>query len=103
MKLITKEIQNKIANMYDTADLQDNQKRVYVRFFSTLNNSSFYAVEYDKETKDFFGFFKSSNPMDSELTYMNLNHMNELNSKTMGLAYERDLHWDDTTTLDKVK
>ena len=96
MKLMTKEIEEKIPALYSTEEAPFSP-RVYVKFFHPLSNWTWYATEYDPATGDFFGFVDGD---DRSLGSFNLKELESVS--VMGLGIERDLHWDDTKTLAEV-
>jgi len=96
MKLMTKEIEEKIPALYSTEEAPFSP-RVYVKFFHPLSNWTWYATEYDPATGDFFGFVDGD---DRSLGGFNLKELESVS--VMGLGIERDLHWDDTKTLAEV-
>ena len=56
MKLMTKEILKKIPPLYATEKKEQKEVRVYVKFFFPMGTATWYATEYDPETRTFFGF-----------------------------------------------
>ena len=96
MKLMTKEIEEKIPALYSTEEAPFSP-RVYVKFFHPLSNWTWYATEYDPATGDFFGLIDGDY---KELGGFNLKELESVS--VMGLGIERDLHWDDTKTLAEV-
>jgi len=96
MKLMTKEIEEKIPALYSTEEAPFSP-RVYVKFFHPLSNWTWYATEYDPATGDFFGFVDGD---DRSLGGFNLKELESVSVR--GLGIERDLHWDDTKTLAEV-
>jgi len=96
MKLMTKEIEEKIPALYSTEEAPFSP-RVYVKFFHPLSNWTWYATEYDPATGDFFGLVDGDY---KELGGFNLKELESVS--VMGLGIERDLHWDDTKTLAEV-
>ena len=96
MKLMTKEIEEKIPALYSTEEAPFSP-RVYVKFFHPLSNWTWYATEYDPATGDFFGFVDGD---DRSLGGFNLKELESVS--VMGLGIERDRYWDDTKTLAEV-
>jgi hypothetical protein len=95
MKLITKEILNKIPEIYETENQPNSEKRVFVKFFHPIFKYMWYGVEYDRVKRNFFGFANLNNSEMAELGYFSLTELEEFGVK-------RDLYWRDTTTLDKI-
>ncbi len=94
MKLMTKAIEQKIPALYEQESKGDDA-RVYVKFFTPWSNWTWYATEYDPEEQRFFGLVDGYEP---ELGYWLLSELKSLNGP-MGLTIERDMYWDDATTL----
>jgi hypothetical protein len=53
MKLLTKELENKLPKLYETEEQKD--KVVQAKFFSPFSSWTWYAIEYDQEKELFFG------------------------------------------------
>ena len=53
MKLLTKELENKLPKLYETEGQKD--KVVQAKFFSPFSSWTWYAIEYDQEKELFFG------------------------------------------------
>jgi hypothetical protein len=93
MKLVTKELLGKIPNM------EENESgRIYAKFFHIMSQWKWYAMEYDPENEIFFGFVHGDFP---ELGYFSLSDFED--NQLGGLPFERDLFWNDETTLETVK
>jgi len=97
MKLMTKEIEEKIPALYSTEEMPDEKKRIYVKFFHPLSNWTWYATEYDPATGEFFGLVDGDYKDQGGFTLKELESVS-----VMGLGVERDRYWDDTKTLAKV-
>lgn len=98
MKLLTKEILKKLPPLRATADKDPKDVRVIAKFFNPTGAGTWYATEYDPEGRIFFGFAKIT---DGELGYFSLDQLEEVRLP-YGLKIERDLYWDDKTTLAEV-
>ena len=94
MKLLTKEIERKIPALY-TQEGKGDDARVYVKFFTPDSNWTWYATEFDPETGTFFGLVDG---FERELGYFTLAEL-ESAKGPMGLDIERDMYWDDSTTI----
>ncbi len=94
MKLLTKEIERKIPALY-TQEGNGDDARVYVKFFTPDSNWTWYATEFDPETGTFFGLVDG---FEKELGYFTLAEL-ETAKGPMGLDIERDMYWDDATTI----
>ena len=91
MKLMTKEIEKKIPKGYGDG-------RIYAKYFHPLTFWKWYAMSYDPDSEIFYGFVHGDFP---ELGSFSLDDLKSI-EKLMGLPVERDLYWDDTTTIDMV-
>ena len=101
MKLLTKEIVQKLPQLLSQDGNPD--ARVYVKFFSPLHRWTWYATEYDPEQRLFFGYVESGiYPSFDELAYFSLDELQEV-KLPFGLGIERDIHWNDQTTLREVQ
>tara|TARA_R110002020_G_scaffold18339_8_gene64117 strand:+ start:4613 stop:4927 length:315 start_codon:yes stop_codon:yes gene_type:complete len=98
MKLMTKEILEKIPALYTNEEKNEGEIRIFAKFFHPFSSWTWYATEYDPEQELCFGLVDGH---DVELGYFSLAEMKEV--KIMGCGIERDLHWDDTKTLADVQ
>ena len=97
MKLLTKEILAKIPS-----EAEDSlEARVYVKFFHPMMRWTWYACEYDKNNGIFYGYVKSG--IDPSMDELGSFSLKELESVRNPLPIERDIHWDDKTTLRQVQ
>jgi len=102
MKLLTKKVQNLFSRIpwRSTDGKPYDQIRVVVKFFHPVGRFTYYATEYDGEDT-FFGYCISPlGPDCDEWGYMSLSELQSI--RVRGLGIERDLHWDDKTTIDKI-
>ena len=86
MKLLTKEIE-KMIPPYNSQEGKGTEMVAYVKFFTPWSNWTWYAMEYDKENKIFFGLVKGF-----DIEYGDFS-LEELESVTgpFGLKIERDM------------
>ena len=91
MKLLTKQIQNQLPELY-AQDGQGMNAIAYVKFFTPWSNWTWYATEYDPETGMFFGLVDG---LERELGYFSLNELASVRGP-FGLKIERDLHFQPT-------
>jgi hypothetical protein len=89
-KLIPKEILQTIPPLYVTEDTKDPV--AHVKLFTPDSNWSWYITEYSQDDKQCFGLVDGH---EQELGYFSLNELEEL-SGPMGLAVERDIHFQPT-------
>ncbi len=98
MKLMTKEIEHKIPALY-SQESKGDAARVYVKFFTPWSNWTWYATEYDPEGGLFFGLVDGH---EQELGYFSLEELESV-AGPVGLKIERDMYWDDETTIGTVR
>lgn len=99
MKLMTKEILNKIPNLY-AQDGKGDEAVVYVKFFNPVGEATWYATEYDPETKTFFGWVELFQG-EGELGYFTLDDLESV-KLSFGMGIERDCYFGNPT-LAEVK
>lgn len=88
MKLITKELEKQLPELYQAE--KDPEAIVYVHYFSTRNGWDWYGYEYDKRSRTFFGLVDG---FEVEFGYFTLDEFEEVNKKFGSQVIERDLHW----------
>ena len=84
MKLMTKEILNRIPALYSQEEAKD--PTVHVKFFAPWSNWTWYATEYDPEERIFFGRVDG---FESELGNFSLDELEGVEGPR-GLKIERD-------------
>ena len=97
MKLITKELEKIIPDLYSQEDEKDPM--VYIKYFSILNHWSWYATEYSREKKLFFGYVVGDFP---EWGYFSLDEFEDINKAKSFPAIERDL-WFKPVRFSQIK
>jgi hypothetical protein len=98
LKLMTKEIENRIPNLYQTEG-QGEDKLVHVKFFSFFNGWTWYAVEYDPIEQLFYGLVHG---FEKEWGYFSLKEFEDINKSKGFAVIERDLYFDPTPVKDLV-
>ena len=88
MKLLTKELLAKLPALYAQEKLGD-QAIAHVKFFTPDSGWTWYATEYDPETRQFFGLVDG---LEVELGYFSLDELESVKGP-VGLGIERDLYW----------
>jgi ABC-type Zn uptake system ZnuABC Zn-binding protein ZnuA len=87
MKLLTKEIENKLPKLYSQED-KGMEAIAQVKFFSLGSDWRWFATEFDGEDT-FFGLVQG---FENELGYFSLSELQSV--KFMGIpAIERDINW----------
>ena len=97
MKLLTKEVENKLPALYSTEDVPLDEKIAVVKFFNPVGSWSWYATEgsweeYDDGSKDFL-FFGLVYGNEREWGYFSLNELQSV-KLPFGLGIERDRYFD---------
>ena len=98
MKLVTKSILRRFKRQGDTNGMNAEDVKVPVKFFDACSNWTWYPIEYDEESRTFFGWVTG---FESELGYFCLDELEGVRNK-LGLPLERDLNWNSETTLADV-
>lgn len=88
MKLLTKEIRERLPKLYSQEKLGEDAV-AQVKFFSPWSNWTWYATEFDGEDT-FFGLVYG---FERELGYFSLSELEGATVHGMK-AVERDMHWD---------
>ncbi len=96
MKMMTKEILNKIPKLYEQEG-KGEKAIVYVKFFCPWNDWSWYATEFDGEDT-FFGLVKGH---ETELGYFTLSEIEKCKGP-LGMKIERDKYFK-PQTLEEVR
>ena len=87
MKLLTKKIEKSLPALY-SQDGKGEEALAVVKFFHPMSNWTWYATEYDPETRIFFGLVVGH---ERELGNFSLDELESV--KVRGLGIERDLNW----------
>ena len=88
MKLLTKELEQKMPALY-AQDGKGKEAIVYIKFFFPASPATWYATEYDKTERIFFGWADMTGT-DGEFGYFALEGLEEVVGR-MGLKIERDM------------
>lgn len=97
MKLMTKEIEKRIPPI-GTQDGKGDNAVVYAKFFTPDAQWTWYAMEYDKNSRVFFGLVIGHA---TELGYFSLDELERVEGP-LGLQIERD-KWFEPMTIGKIK
>ena len=98
MKLLTKAIIKKAPKLGVTSELEAKDVKIVAKFFNPVGSWTWYMTEYDAEEGLAFGYVKGDFP---ELGYFSIEELSSVDLQ-FGLSIERDLHWNDETTLAEV-
>jgi hypothetical protein len=88
VKLLTKEIREKLPKLYATEDVPTGEKVCVVKFFQPWGSWTWYAVEFDGRDR-FFGLVDG---FELEWGYFSLRELQDLRGPA-GLTIERDLYF----------
>lgn len=97
MKLMTKEIEQKIPKLYETEEVPMEEKIVHVKFFCPV--FTWYATEYCPTERLFFGYVVNErDPNCSEWGYFSLDELESLQKRPPNPFFflDRDLYFDPT-------
>lgn len=94
MKLLTKEIEERFAQVGRQEDVED--PIVVARFFNPTGGQTWYALEYNPEERMFFGYVSLFNDYNNELGYFSLDELESIRGQ-FGLGIERDLYCGEAT------
>jgi len=90
MKLLTQELEKRFAQVGQQEDERD--PIVVSKFFNPSGAGTWYATEYDPETKLFFGYVSIFGDHCDEWGSFSLKELEEFRGR-FGLSIERDLHF----------
>jgi hypothetical protein len=92
MKLLTKELTNKVPALYSTE--HDTQPKAYIKFFTPWTNWTWYVCEMGQQDGDTL-FFGLVDGLEKELGYFTLSELEDIKGP-YGLKIERDRYFDPT-------
>ena len=102
-KFLTKEIAKKLPPLYGTEGTPVDEKKIIVKYFNPSGAQTWYMVEYDPIEKIFFGMSDLyGNQYDMSLGYISQAELESFRGK-FGLKIERDMWWNENTTIGDVK
>jgi hypothetical protein len=90
MKLLTKEILNKLPALGATENIPEADKVIRVKFFNPTGAGTWFAVEFDPKEGLFFGYVEGLGG--DEWGYFSLQELESYRGH-FGLGIERDLHY----------
>ena len=92
MKLLTKEILKKFKTVGNQSNTKLEEQEIIVKFFNPSGAGSWYATEYNPETKIFFGWVSIFGNPDDDAGYFSLKQLEEL-KLPFNLSIERDKYF----------
>jgi hypothetical protein len=88
MKLLTKQLIGTFPKLYDTEDIEPEDKMIHAKLFTPWTNWTWYVIDFDGENQC-FGFVKGH---DAEFGYFSLRELASIEGP-FGLKIERDIHF----------
>jgi hypothetical protein len=98
VKLLTEALSERFAAV-GSQDGRGDAAIVIAKFFTPWTNWTWYATEYDPESREFFGFVVG---LESELGYFSLDELERIQGPA-GLRIERDLYFKETSLFELQK
>lgn len=95
MKLLTKEIEERLPALYSNENVEN--PKIIVKFFHPLSSWTWYAYEGERQEDGDYMFFGLVDGFEKELGYFTLKQLEEV--KVRGLGVERDMHFGDDHLL----
>ena len=95
MKLLTNDLIAKIPGLYETEEIELEDRVIHVKFFTPWSNWTWYVIEFDG-VNQCFGYVKG---LDSEFGYFSLKELSEVEGP-FGLKVERDKFFEPTKVCD---
>ena len=95
MQLLTKELMGAIPKLYETEEIELEDKTIHAKFFTPWSNWTWYVIEFDGENQC-FGFVKG---LDAEFGYFSLSELESVEGP-FGLKVERDIQFQPTKVCD---
>lgn len=93
MKLMTKTLQQRFAKIGSQENNPD--PIIIAKFFNPTGAGTWYATEYDPETRTLFGYVSIFGDWNDEWGYFSLDELQSYKGK-FGLGIERDLYFEET-------
>ena len=92
MKLMTKEIEKNIPDLYSQDNKDPKDIKIAVKFFTPWGSWSWFASEGQKQEDGDWLFFGMVHGFEKELGYFTLREMESINGP-FGLKIERDMYF----------
>ncbi len=92
MKLLTKEIKNKLPGLGSQDGKDPKEVPIIVKFFSPISNWTWYATEGEEQEDGNWLFFGLVRGFETELGYFSLRDLESVKSP-LGLGIERDMYF----------
>jgi hypothetical protein len=92
MKLITKELEKRFKEVGSQEHINLKDKIIIAKFFNPTGAGTWFATEYDPETKIAFGFVSIFGDWNDEWGSFAISELEEHKGQ-LGLGIERDIYW----------
>lgn len=90
MKLLTKELENRFLTVGSQENIPTEDKLIIAKFFNPVGAGTWYATEYDPQSKEFFGYVSIFGDHNDEWGYFSLAQLEET-KLPFGMGIERDI------------
>ena len=90
MKLMTKALERRFAQVASQENVDD--PLIIAKFFNPTGAGTWYATEYDPDTRTFFGYVSIFGDSNDEWGYFSLEELETYKGR-LGLGIERDLYF----------
>lgn len=97
MKLLPNDLANSLPDLYDTENIDTEDKMIYVKFFSPFSDWTWYVAEYDSSDGTFFGLVDGN---EREWGYFSLRELEGINAESNPPLIERDEYFTPTRIKD---
>jgi len=88
---MTKELEEQFAKVGNQEEVKAEDKIVVAKYFNPAGRGTWYATEYNKDEKLFFGYVSLFGDHNDEWGYFSLEELQEI-ELSFGLGIERDLY-----------
>jgi Protein of unknown function (DUF2958). len=100
MKLMTAELEKRFAKVGSQEEV--TEPVVVAKFFNPQGAGTWYATEYDPETKTFYGYVSIFGDENDEWGYFSLQELESYRGP-FGLGIERDLSWTEKSSRSVIR
>ena len=101
MELITKTVAKTLPALGATSEKSAERIKVPLKLFNPCGSQTWFIVEYDPSEDLAFGWADLGMGC-PELGYISIAELRAVKVPPFGLGIERDIHWDNSTTLREV-
>lgn len=100
MRLMTAELEKRFAQVGSQEEVKDPV--IVAKFFNPVGRGTWYATEYDPQTKTFFGYVSIFGDWNDEWGSFSLEEL-ESYKGPFGLGIERDLYWTEKKSSEVIR